>query len=201
MNLLQQKWRSLASLNGVETGDKWRLTFTTPNTRKVFRLKRKQAQLKDESKIRCDQSTARRICEIVPIESVPVKCIQVDSADHCYLAGGAFITTHNTEMLNNLHGSVIEQSPRNILVVYPTLDSAKKWSKQFFEPMRKTTAAIARLIKDRRSRESHNTILSKEFPGGSISAIGANSPSGFRQVQAPVVTCDEIDAMDDGDEG
>lgn len=109
--------------------------------------------------------------------------------------------TGKTEMENNLVGSTIEQNPRNILVVYPTLDSAKKWSKQFFEPMRKSTAALRRLIKDKRSRDSNNTILSKEFPGGSISAIGANSPSGFRQVQAPVVICDEIDAMEDGDEG
>ena len=104
--------------------------------------------------------------------------------------------TGKTEGELNLIGATIEQNPRNILIVYPTLDSAKKWSKQFFEPMRKSTPAIRRLIGDRRSRESNNTILSKEFPGGTISAIGSNSPSGFRQVQAPVVICDEVDAME-----
>jgi phage terminase large subunit GpA-like protein len=106
-----------------------------------------------------------------------------------------------TEMLNNLHGSTIEQNPRNILVVYPTLDSAKKWSKQFFSPMVKSTPALKVRIRDARKKDANNTILSKEFPGGCVSAIGANSPSGFRQVQAPVVTCDEIDAMEDGPEG
>lgn len=106
-----------------------------------------------------------------------------------------------TEMINNLHGSTIEQTPRNILVVYPTLDGAKRWSKQFFEPMRKATPAIKKLIKDMSGKGSNNTILSKEYPGGTISAIGSNSPSGFRQVQAPVVTCDEIDAMKPGEEG
>jgi phage terminase large subunit GpA-like protein len=106
-----------------------------------------------------------------------------------------------TEMMNNLEGSVIEQSPRNILVVYPTLDSAKKWSKQFFAPMVKSTPILRKMIRDAKSKEASNTILSKEFPGGNISAIGTNSPSGFRQVQAPVVICDEIDAMENGPEG
>lgn len=106
-----------------------------------------------------------------------------------------------TEMMNNLEGSVIEQNPRNILVVYPTLDSAKKWSKQFFTPMVKSTPVLRGKIRDARSKDASNTILSKEFPGGNISAIGTNSPSGFRQVQAPVVVCDEIDAMENGPEG
>lgn len=106
-----------------------------------------------------------------------------------------------TENENNLIGSVMEQNPRNILVVYPTLDSAKKWSKQFFMPMVRSTPVLRRMIRDARSKESNNTILAKEFPGGTISAIGANSPSGFRQVQAPVVICDEIDAMENGPEG
>lgn len=107
-----------------------------------------------------------------------------------------------TEMINNLHGWVIETLQLNILVVYPTLDSAKKWSKQFFMPMVRTTQALTRLMKRQRSKDSSNTILSKEFEGGTtISAIGTNSVSGYRQVQAPVVTCDEIDAMEDGPEG
>lgn len=106
-----------------------------------------------------------------------------------------------TEMINNLHGSTIEQNPRNILVAYPTLDGGKKWSKQFFTPMVRSTKSLNNLIKPARQKDANNTILSKEYPGGTISAIGANSPSAFRQVQAPVVTCDEIDAMEDGPEG
>jgi phage terminase large subunit GpA-like protein len=106
-----------------------------------------------------------------------------------------------TELLNNLEGYTIHHNPRGILVVYPTLDSAKKWSKEFFVPMLKSTPCLRGKIRDSRSRDANNTILSKQFPGGKISAIGANSPSGFRQIQAPVVICDEIDAMDNGAEG
>lgn len=106
-----------------------------------------------------------------------------------------------TEIVLNLQGRTIDIDPKAILVCYPTLDSAQKWSKKFFEPMRKSTPSIARLIGDARSRDSDNTILSKSYPGGSITAIGANSPSGFRQIQAPVAVCDEIDAMENGIEG
>jgi phage terminase large subunit GpA-like protein len=106
-----------------------------------------------------------------------------------------------TEIINNLHGWVIEHTPRNILVVYPTLDSAKKWSKQFFMPMVRSTKSLVERLGKNKSRDASNTILAKEYPGGVISAIGSNSPSGFRQVQAPVVTCDEIDAMEETLEG
>lgn len=106
-----------------------------------------------------------------------------------------------TETMNNLEGFTIDVNPRGILVVYPTLDSAKKWSKEFFVPMVKATPRLQGKIKESRARDANNTILSKQFPGGKISAIGANSPSGFRQIQAPVVICDEIDAMDNGAEG
>ncbi len=106
-----------------------------------------------------------------------------------------------TEMLNNLEGFTIVVNPRGVLVVYPTLESAKKWSKEFFVPMVKATPSLRDKIKASRTKDSNNTILGKEFPGGKISAIGANSPSGFRQIQAPVVICDEIDAMDNGAEG
>jgi phage terminase large subunit GpA-like protein len=106
-----------------------------------------------------------------------------------------------TEMMNNLQGKKIHNDPMGILVCYPTLDSAKKWSKEFFMPMVRATPVLKRLIRNSKSRDSENTILSKRFPGGKVSAIGANSPSGFRQIQAPCVNCDEIDAMENGPEG
>lgn len=109
--------------------------------------------------------------------------------------------TGKTEGELNLVGSVMEQNPRNILVVYPTLDSGKKYSKQFINPMLRSTPALKGMVQDSRSRDANNTILAKEFPGGTLSIIGSNSPSGFRQVQAPVVICDEIDAMEEGIEG
>jgi len=39
-----------------------------------------------------------KVTAITPVESVPVRCIQVDSPSHLYLAGEQYIPTHNTEL-------------------------------------------------------------------------------------------------------
>jgi phage terminase large subunit GpA-like protein len=106
-----------------------------------------------------------------------------------------------TECLLNLQGERIHNNPCSMLVVYPTLDSIKNWSKKFFAPMVRATKVLKKLISSPREKDADNTILSKAYPGGTISGIGTNSPSGFRQIQAPVVICDEIDAMENGKEG
>lgn len=108
--------------------------------------------------------------------------------------------TGKTETLNNLDGYIIDHDPKAVLVVYPTLDSATKWRKEFFNPMIRATPRLRGKI-NIKARHADNTMLSLKFPGGHIAAIGTNSPSGFRQIQAPVVRCDEIDAMEDGKEG
>lgn len=51
---------------------------------------------------------AHQITEIVPTESVPVKCIQVDSESHLYLAGESYIPTHNTETLKVVAGGLAD---------------------------------------------------------------------------------------------
>jgi phage terminase large subunit GpA-like protein len=48
-------------------------------------------------------------------------------------------------------------------------------------------------VRDQKSRNSGNTVLAKRYPGGSLKAIGANSPRGFRRVTVRVVYFDEVD--------
>jgi phage terminase large subunit GpA-like protein len=106
-----------------------------------------------------------------------------------------------TECINNLVGFYIHWDPSPILVVYPTLDSAKAWSKSKFMPMVRATQPLAQCLMRMKSRDSDNTILHKRFPGGEISVSGANSPSGLRQRSKRVVVQDEIDAMEPNAEG
>lgn len=106
-----------------------------------------------------------------------------------------------TEGLLNLIGRTIHTDPSSILMVYPTIDSAKKWAKEFLNPMVENNHVFSGLISDPAKRDGENTMLSKRFPGGRISGIGANSPSAFRQVQARLVLFDEIDAMESSREG
>ncbi|HET8590020.1 MAG TPA: replicative DNA helicase [Nakamurella sp.] len=40
----------------------------------------------------------RKVVDVRPVTSVPVRCVQVDSADHLYLAGRSMIPTHNSTL-------------------------------------------------------------------------------------------------------
>jgi DNA segregation ATPase FtsK/SpoIIIE-like protein len=71
----------------------------------VFRLGRKlerQRQVKSASPAR-----QRYIVDVRPIESVPVRCIQVDSPSRLYLASQSCIPTHNSTCINGLITSVL----------------------------------------------------------------------------------------------
>ncbi|MEV5827238.1 replicative DNA helicase [Spirillospora sp. NPDC052242] len=41
---------------------------------------------------------ARRIVDVRPVPSVPVRCVQVDNDDHMYLAGRSCVPTHNSTL-------------------------------------------------------------------------------------------------------
>jgi replicative DNA helicase len=72
------------------------LTFSTDD--EVFRLVRKQILHKERGARSFTARGARFITEVRPIVSVPVRCIQVDSEDHLFLAGRSFIPTHNSTL-------------------------------------------------------------------------------------------------------
>ena len=73
------------------------VTFT-PND-KVFRLTRKLARqtVRDGAVAR-----TRFITDVRPVPSVPVRCVQVDNADHMYLASRSWIPTHNSTLALDL---------------------------------------------------------------------------------------------------
>ncbi|CNF06703.1 replicative DNA helicase [Mycobacterium tuberculosis] len=61
----------------------------------VFRLPRKAAR--QRAAVPPDAGV-RRIVDVRPVESVPVRCVQVDNDDHMYLAGRHCIPTHNSTL-------------------------------------------------------------------------------------------------------
>jgi phage terminase large subunit GpA-like protein len=98
-----------------------------------------------------------------------------------------------TEILNNVIGYHVSQDPSPMLVVQPTLDMAQTWSKDRLAPMLRDTPILQGLVKDPRARDSGNTTLHKIFPGGHITACGANSPSSLASRPVRLVLCDEVD--------
>lgn len=99
-----------------------------------------------------------------------------------------------TECGNNWVGSVIDYSPGPMLIVQPTVELAKRMSKQRIAPMIDETPCLRKKISNARSRDSGNTMQAKEFPGGIIVLTGANSAVGLRSMPVRFLFLDEIDA-------
>ncbi len=86
-----------ATLNGRDIGPKWRIQFFPPVGLVVFRIGRKVERLQ-AAKTGRRRSESRYIVGVEPVESVPVRCIEVDSPSHLYLAGEAMVPTHNSTL-------------------------------------------------------------------------------------------------------
>jgi replicative DNA helicase len=78
----------------------YQLNFTT--TDQVFKLSRKQAVHKERLKHDPQRTRWRYITDVRPAASVPVRCVQVDSADHLFLAGRHMVPTHNSTLALDL---------------------------------------------------------------------------------------------------
>ncbi len=72
------------------------LSFGSPD--RVFRLERKHLLHKERATRKPAQPLSRFIADVRPIRTVPVRCIEVDNADHLYLASRAMIPTHNSTL-------------------------------------------------------------------------------------------------------
>jgi phage terminase large subunit GpA-like protein len=91
-------------------------------------------------------------------------------------------------------GYVIHHAPGPMMAVSPTVELAKRNSKQRIAPLIEESEVLRERVKEGRSRDSGNTVLSKEFPGGVlIILIGANSAVGLRSMPARDLFLDEVD--------
>lgn len=97
-------------------------------------------------------------------------------------------------------GYFMEHAPSSIMVVQPTVDDAKGFSKETVTPMLRDVPILSRLVfpdDDRRGRgpkDPSSTLTLRKFPGGVLSLAGANSGAGLRRISRKVVILDEVDA-------
>ena len=64
----------------------------------VFGLHRKELLHKERRAASAARSHSRFITDVRPVPSVPVRCVEVDNADHMYLASRAMVPTHNSTL-------------------------------------------------------------------------------------------------------
>ena len=99
-----------------------------------------------------------------------------------------------TEAGNNWLGFLIHHAPGPVLAVQPTVELAKRFSRQRVATLIEETPSLRERVTPARSRDSGNTVLSKEFPGGILVMTGANSAVGLRSLPARYLFLDEVDA-------
>lgn len=86
-----------AMLYGKDCGEKYRVLFHPNSDTPIFRIQR-DIERQSETAGKNTRSCRIYIKSCKPIESVPVKCIEVDSPSRLYLASESFIPTHNSEL-------------------------------------------------------------------------------------------------------
>ncbi|MFW3895930.1 phage terminase large subunit family protein [Pseudomonas bharatica] len=100
-----------------------------------------------------------------------------------------------TQIALNWIGALIHMSPSNILTLLPSLGLAKRVSARIGK-----TIAVTPVLKSRvaasRSRDSRNTVDTKEFEGGTLYATTAGSATNLAELAARFVYGDEIDRWD-----
>jgi len=100
-----------------------------------------------------------------------------------------------TQIALNWIGALIHMAPSNILTLLPSLALAKRVSAR----IGKTIAATPELkerVAASRSRDSRNTMDTKEFEGGTLYATTAGSASNLAELAARYIYGDEIDRWD-----
>jgi len=101
----------------------------------------------------------------------------------------------------NWLGYCIDHDPGPMLLILPTVDIAKRFSKQRLSPMVRESPVLRAKIREARSRDSGNTTLVKEFTGGLLVVTGANSAAGLASMPSRVLYADEVDDYPDDVDG
>lgn len=162
-------------------------TFTFKTHLKVFNLERKDNNLK----LREFDDSFLYIKKIEKVESVPVKCITVDSERNLYLASKNYVVTHNTYsiVMDLVFRIATAEEPINILVAAPMITMIHEIAKAFEE--------IARVLEqDNFIKNKKSTpVMEITFFNGSLLQGITTSDEGrsSRGKKADIIWLDEAD--------
>lgn len=101
-----------------------------------------------------------------------------------------------TECGNNWIGYIMDYVPAPTMIVMPNLDLARKNSRVRIQPLIEECESILKKMPNTKMKEKGNTLLEKEFPGGSLTMIGAASTTGLKSLPIRFLMLDEVDEYD-----
>jgi len=87
--------RAVAGRN-ADRGVAYTITFTTDD--EVFALERKRLVHKERRRRSTPRLTSRFITSVRQIDTVPVRCVEIDHPEHLYLASRSMVPTHNSTL-------------------------------------------------------------------------------------------------------
>ena len=100
-----------------------------------------------------------------------------------------------SECLYNSIGYLIAEDPATTLLVLPTERLARESSRGRIAPLISNTKVLSDKISDSSSKDGGNSIARKEFPGGVLICMTANSAPNLRLLAAKYLFLDETDGM------
>lgn len=160
-----------------------RISFTTKKFY-VFNLQRKRNRQK-----RClnhPKNNRIYIKNIRKVDSVPVRCIQVDNPDHLFLCGKTMIPTHNTTIVS---AYVLWYAMFNKDKVIGIVSNKEKAAKMILDRIKRTYEQLPTWLKPGVTEYS-KTFTS--FENGTKIVISATSADAFRGETMNLLVCDEF---------
>lgn len=94
----------------------------------------------------------------------------------------------------NWLGYIIDHAPGPTMAVQPTVELAKRFSKQRIDSLIEESPRLREKVKPTKDKEAGNNMLTKNFAGGILLITGANSAVGLRSMPARFIFLDEVDA-------
>ena len=127
------------------------------------------------------------VMDVQPIDSVPVRCITVDSDDHLFLCGKSMIVTSNTTLMTIYAlWTVCFQESKRVLI----LANKEKTAIQIFDRVRMAYEMLPNWLKPGVDGEYGKTGF--KLVNGSSIAVSSTSASSVRGDRANVLILDEL---------
>ncbi|MFH1493755.1 MAG: phage terminase large subunit family protein [Pseudomonadota bacterium] len=126
-----------------------------------------------------------------PYAREPMRCLS-DSHPARRVVAMVASQLFKTQVGLNWIGASIHQSPGNMLALLPTSSLAKRVSSRIEKTIQEVPELRARVAPPR-SRDSRNTVDTKEFEGGTLYITTAGSAANLSEVPARRVYGDEVD--------
>lgn len=98
-----------------------------------------------------------------------------------------------TQILVNWAGYTMDCSPTSMIIFEPIIEMVKGLVKEKLDPMIQCSPSLKTKVKDARARDSGNTTFRKEFLGGFLKLLWANSSKAARSTSARRIALDEVD--------